>query len=99
MFAKDMTELDYSWMVERIERCCVQIWEVSEQILGINGSVVLDLGFTSKAQREVFFGKAKSIGIEAELHLMESSIDIRKQRVRKRNSEKILLCMLLRLLT
>jgi len=48
LFAKDMTSLDYEWMIERVNRCYEQIWQVSEQILTLNGKVVLDLGFTTK---------------------------------------------------
>ena len=48
LFAKDMTSLDYEWMIERVHRCYAQIWQISEQVLGINGNVVLDLGFTTK---------------------------------------------------
>ncbi len=47
LFSKDMVSLDYSWMIERVNRCHEQIWEVSEQILTLDGSVLLDLGFTT----------------------------------------------------
>jgi predicted kinase len=88
LFSKDMTELDFNWLMERIERCQEQIWEVSEQILSHQGSVVLDLGFTTKDQRGTFIEKGKKIGIDAEVHYLDAPADIRKQRVAKRNSEK-----------
>jgi len=88
LFAKDMTSLDYSWLIERVNRCCEQIWQVSEQILGVNGSVVLDLGFTTKAQRSLFVDRAKELNIEAEVHYLDFPKDVRKQRIEKRNAEK-----------
>ncbi|MCK6264584.1 ATP-binding protein [Vibrio sp. ZSDE26] len=88
LFAKDMTSLEYSWMLERVERCYQQIWEVSKQILSLDGNVVLDLGFTTKAQREVFINKAKKLNINAEVHFLNAQVEMRKQRVEKRNIEK-----------
>jgi len=88
LFSKDMTSLDYAWMIERVNRCCEQIWQVSEQILSIDGNVILDLGFTTKEQRKHFFDLAKNINIKPEVHYLDASIDIRKKRIEKRNIEK-----------
>lgn len=75
-------------MIERVNRCYEQIWQVSEQILVLNGNVVLDLGFTTKAQRDLFSNQAKKLGINSEISYLDAPKDIRKQRVRKRNLEK-----------
>ena len=88
LFSKDMTSLDYEWMIERVHRCYDQIWQVSQQILSLDGNVVLDLGFTTKEQRMLFVEKAKALGVNAEVHYLEAPSDIRKQRVAKRNEEK-----------
>ena len=88
LFAKDMKSLDYSWMIERVERCYKQIWEVSEQILALGGVVVLDLGFTTKAQRSVFVDLADKIGANSEIHYLNASINIRKARIKQRNIDK-----------
>lgn len=88
LFAKDMTSMDYAWMLERVYRCYEQIWQVSEQILALNGNVVLDLGFTTKAQRDIFSKKAEKIAITSEIHYLDAPKDIRRQRVEKRNTEK-----------
>ena len=88
LFSKDMTSLDYSWMIERVNRCYVQIWQVSEQILKLNGNVVLDLGFTTKEQRAHFSDLAKGLGIASEVHYLNASKETRKKRVEKRNVEK-----------
>lgn len=88
LFSKDMTTLDYSWMLERVERCYDQIWQVSEQILELEGNVVLDLGFTTKQQRDHFSSLAKSLGIDSEVHYLNAPRETRKKRVEQRNAEK-----------
>lgn len=88
LFSKDMTSLDYSWMIERVNRCYVQIWQVSEQILRLNGNVVLDLGFTTRKQRGHFSDLAKELQLVSEVHYLNASKDIRKKRIERRNSEK-----------
>ncbi|KAF7786433.1 hypothetical protein PRUB_a0994 [Pseudoalteromonas rubra] len=87
LFAKDMQSLDFSWMMERVSRCHAQIWEVCEQILSLGGNVVLDLGFTTKTQRDLFVGKASELDIRAEIHYLDAQKDIRRKRVAKRNVE------------
>lgn len=88
LFADDMKTLDYSWMIERVYRCYEQIWDTCEKIFSIDGSVVLDLGFTEKAQRQLFADRAEGLNIEAEVHYLEVSKEVRKERVAKRNAEK-----------
>lgn len=88
LFASDMTSLDFDWMMERVNRCQEQIWSVCEQILEMDGNVVLDLGFTTREQRGVFINKGVELGIEAELHYLDAPLDTRRQRVKTRNQEK-----------
>lgn len=88
LFSKDMTTLDYSWMIERVNRCYEQIWQVAKQILALNGNVVLDLGFTSKAQRDTFNELAKELDINPEIHYLDAPKNVRKKRINKRNQEK-----------
>ena len=88
LFSKDMTSLDYAWMIERVNRCYVQIWQVSEQILKLDGNVVLDLGFTTKEQRGHFAALAKELDVDPEVHYLSAPKDVRKKRVEKRNVEK-----------
>lgn len=88
LFSKDMESLDYSWMIERVNRCYEQVWEVSEQILALDGNVILDLGFTTKAQRTIFSNRAKMLKINPEIHYLDAPNVVRKQRVEQRNNEK-----------
>ena len=88
LFSKDMKSLDYSWMIERVQRCFEQIWEVSNQILALDGDVILDLGFTTKEQRMFFIKKAREAGVCAELHYLDIPLNLRRERVRQRNISK-----------
>ena len=88
LFAADMKELDYEWMMQRVQRCQEQIWQVSSQILNLDGNVILDLGFTTRIQRQSFVLKAKELGCAAELHYLDVPVDIRKKRVAQRNFNK-----------
>lgn len=88
LFSKDMTSLDFDWMMERVNRCHAQIWEVAKQILSFDGNVILDLGFTTKADRDKFFDLANAIAIRPEVHFIDLSVDVRKKRIAKRNLEK-----------
>jgi predicted kinase len=88
LFAQDMTVVDFDWMMERINRCYEQIWETSSQILKIDGNVLLDLGFTTKEQRDIFVLRGTELGLNAEIHYVDAPASIRKQRVKKRNQEK-----------
>lgn len=88
LYAKDMVALDYSWMIERVYRCYEQVWQVAEQILRFGGNVILDLGFTTKEQRNYFSQRAKQLDLDTEIHYLKASRDVRKKRVAKRNTEK-----------
>lgn len=88
LFSADMTSLDYSWMIERVHRCYDQIWQVAEQVLALNGNVILDLGFTTKQQREHFYDLADKLEITPEVHYLQASKAVRKQRVEERNENK-----------
>lgn len=88
LFSKDMTSLDYSWMIERVHRCYEQIWDVTEQILSLDGNVLLDLGFTTREQRNIFSDRAKELNVNSELHYLDAPKDVRRKRVENRNLEK-----------
>ena len=88
LFADDMKSLDYSWMIERVHRCYEQIWDTCDKIFSIDGSVVLDLGFTEKNQRKLFADRAIALNIVPEVHYLEAPKEVRKERVERRNSEK-----------
>ncbi|MEM7253170.1 MAG: ATP-binding protein [Pseudomonadota bacterium] len=88
LYAADMTSLDFSWILERVNRCHEQIWDTCAQILKLDGNVVLDLGFSTKAQRAWFADKLSALGLSAEVHYLDAPRGIRKDRIVKRNHDK-----------
>lgn len=77
LFAKDMSKLDFSWLMERAGRCHEQIWQLSEQLISTNNNVVLDLGFTTKEQRDTFSKRVKALGIRAEIYYLDAPREVR----------------------
>ncbi len=88
LFSKDLIELDFLWITERVNRCNLQIRDIAAQVLKSDSSVILDLGFTTKDQRRVFHRWAEDMNITPELHYLKASRKLRKLRVAKRNREK-----------
>jgi len=82
----ETTELE--WMLERIERCEKQIWEVCLQLLKNDKPVILDLGLSKKSHREKFYQLAKDINIDVVLYFIDVDKAIRWSRVQQRNLEK-----------
>jgi len=82
----ETTELE--WMLERIERCEKQIWEVCLQLLKNDKPVILDLGLSKKSHREKFYQLAKDINVEAILYFIDIDEETRWQRVQQRNLKK-----------
>ncbi|MBG53538.1 MAG: hypothetical protein CML99_14130 [Rhodobiaceae bacterium] len=79
---------DYRWAIERVERCERQIWAVSREVLARGGSVVLDLGFTTREQRGRFRVWADEAGAETIIHYLAVDEATRRARVHQRNAEK-----------
>ena len=90
LFWKDVpSENTLDWALERVERCETQIWSIASRLLSSGNSVVFDLGFSKKAQREKFKKLLRSINCEFETHFLDIDVDIRWERVNKRNSQKL----------
>lgn len=89
LFGRDLPKpLNLRWIMERVERCEEQIWEVTKQIANCGVQVVLDLGFTKVENRRKFIGLAKEEGIAVKLHYIKAPHLERRSRVLHRNVEK-----------
>lgn len=81
-------EIEYEWAMERIGRIEKQIWSMTEKLLKLDISVILDLGLLQKEHRQKFYDLAGVQNFKIETHLIEVVKDIRWQRVEMRNKEK-----------
>ena len=89
LYRADQTDtLDYPWMLERIERAENQIWALAQQLLKIDISVILDLGFLKQDHRQKFYDLAAAENFKIETLLIEADKGIRWQRTSRRNEEK-----------
>ena len=80
--------MNLKWIMERVERCENQIWSISKQISECGNEVILDLGFTKRAKRELFKTLANDQNIPAQFHFVNAHHSIRRKRVLERNIKK-----------
>jgi predicted kinase len=76
---------DLPWALERIARCEAQIAAVAGELAVVGVSSVLDLGFTQRAQRMEWLERARALGVECVLHVLEVDASVRWERVCERN--------------
>lgn len=79
---------DVNWALERVQRCENQIWLIAKKLLDSGQSVIFDLGFSKRDQRERFKSFIVSSGHHYELHFLDVSVEIRRNRVKERNLKK-----------
>ncbi len=79
---------DIKWALERVRRCETQIWLIAKRLLDSGQSVILDLGFSKKDQRDRFKSLINSSGHQPELHFLDIDVEIRRKRVQERNLAK-----------
>ena len=78
---------DYPWAIERVRRCEHQIALIASQMAKIHDHVVLDLGFTTREQREAWMDRARAAYAVPQLEVVDLPADVRWQRVCERNAK------------
>ncbi len=64
-----------------------ELWALTQQILRLGLSVVLDFGLWARSEREHFRESARNLGVGVELHYLDASIDELWRRIEARNGE------------
>jgi predicted kinase len=77
---------DFPWALERVGRCEAQIEAVARELARVGVDAVLDLGFTTRAQRMEWLKRARAAGMGCVLHVLEVDAETRWARVLERNS-------------
>ncbi len=77
---------DYPWAIERVGRCEAQIEAVARELARAGVDAVLDLGFTTRAQRLAWLERGRAAGIRVELHVLDVPAEVRWERVCGRNA-------------
>lgn len=89
LYGEDLPKsMNLKWIMERVDRCEKQIWELTKQVSNCGIEVVLDLGFTKFEKRELFSSLAKKQNIPTQIHYIKAPHELRKKRVLERNKEK-----------
>jgi predicted kinase len=89
LFSPDRPGGDFvPWYLERKHRLLELIWDHSRRILGSGSDVILELGLIQRQQRLEFCRRIRADGFDFVLYILDEPRDIRRQRVRLRNTEK-----------
>lgn len=80
--------LNFSWIMERVQRCEQRIWATAAEVARTGGNVVLDLGFLKIKSRSGFLALAAANEHPTQLHFVNAPHDLRRSRVLTRNTEK-----------
>lgn len=80
-------EMTFEWALDRVLRCEEQIRQTAAAVLCSGTDVVLDLGFTTREQRDRFRAWAESLGAPVMLHHVTADAAKRRQRVVRRNED------------
>lgn len=79
---------DFAWLLERTERCKQIIRQTAEDIINQGMNIVLEIGFGDIDSRKYYHEWAKNQGAEVFVYFLDIPVEIRRERVRRRNSEK-----------
>jgi len=89
LFGDDLPKsMNFKWIMERVERCEKQIWELSKKISNCDCDVILDLGFTKREKRKLFIQLIEDHKKEVKIHFINAPHSIRRKRVLERNINK-----------
>ena len=81
-------EHNFEWLIERTERCKIQMRQIAESLISQGISAILDFGFGDMESRKYYREWALSQGAEVSLHFLDVPVEERRKRVHKRNEEK-----------
>ena len=76
------------WYLERKDRLLELIWDHSRRILSSGRDVILELGLIQRQQRSEFCQRIRNDGFEVVLYILDEPRDVRRERVRLRNTEQ-----------
>jgi predicted kinase len=76
------------WYIERTERCLGLIWGMTEQLLAVGTSVVLEVGLIQREARARFYAKLDEQAYEHVVYVVDADRDVRRARVMRRNQER-----------
>ena len=76
------------WYIARKERLLALIWSHSRRILASGIDVILELGLIQRQGRLAFGRQVQAEGYELVVHVLDAPLEVRRERVQRRNDEK-----------
>jgi predicted kinase len=80
-------EIRFEWMIERVNRCEAQMWDVALQAAAFGQPIIVDCGPTSAADRDKWVRRAAAAGLPVRLHFLDVDAEERWRRVQERNAQ------------
>lgn len=80
--------IEFSWTMERVNRCEARIFDMVLQLAACGVTAVLDLGFTRLEHRDKFRALAREAGLTVAIHFIDVPADERWCRVNHRNKQR-----------
>ena len=89
LFSPDRPVQNFApWYIERKDRLLDVIWDHSKNLVNSGCPVILELGLIQQAPRIEFCRRVQADGYGLILHVLDAPIEIRRERVRRRNQEQ-----------
>lgn len=89
LFSPDRPSADFvPWYIQRKERLLTLIWSHSRRVLASGTDLILELGLIQRQSRVAFGRKIKNEGFDLLVHVLDAPVEIRRERVQRRNAEK-----------
>lgn len=89
LFSPDRPASDVvPWYQLRKERLLALIWSHSRRILASGTDVILELGLIQREGRVAFGRQIQDEGFELAVYVLDAPLEVRRERVRRRNAEK-----------
>ena len=82
LFGNDVADPAHDERHSRVEEL---MWGVAEKVLRAGADVILDFGFWSKAERDIFRQKAAALGVGFKIHFMDVPLPVIWERLSLRN--------------
>ena len=74
------------WDREVGEKLEGELWRLTQELLKLGVSVVLDFGLWARVERDELRTEARRLGVGVELHYLDAPLDQRWRRIEERNS-------------
>ena len=89
LFSPDRPAADVAaWYMQRKERLLAVIWSHGRRVLASGTDVILELGLIQRQSRVAFGRQIQDEGFELAVHVLDAPLEVRRERVRRRNAEK-----------